>query len=243
MGYSLHLWGTWHLFEQWKAVTALTFASRERWREGPDKELTLIGGDIPGIQDFVYTITGKGAAKGLRGRSFFIQLLGDAIIQRILAELGLSTANVIYNAGGNFMVLGPSLSCDIDGQTTEQRLGDLQQATQAALLDVFLGDLAMCLAWTPLRIDQVGTNEFADPVSRELKQRIAENKRRRFAEVAQDKWRQLFGARGEAGNRYCVICQRPLAETKASKWRARILIPPPVSHATLRGLQRLQAVG
>jgi CRISPR-associated protein Csm1 len=198
------------LFEQWKTVSALVFASGALWREGPDRELTLIGGDIPGIQDFVYTITSKGAAKGLRGRSFFIQLLGDAIIQRIVAELELSTANVIYNAGGNFMVLGPSLARETGGQTTEQRLGYLQQTAQAALLDVFRGDLAMCLAWTPLRIDQVGTNEFADPVSRVLKQRIAENKRRRFAEVAREKWLPLFGAQGKPGNRYCIICQRPL---------------------------------
>lgn len=198
------------LFEQWKAIVALVFASREQWQQGPDKELTLIGGDIPGIQDFVYTITSKGAAKGLRGRSFFVQLLGDAIIQRILADLKLSTANVIYSAGGNFMVLGPGLSCDLGRQTTEQRLVDLRQAIQAALLDIFEGDLAMCLAWTPLQADQVGTNEFADPVSRELKQKIAENKRQRFAEVARDKWWQLFGAQGKPGNHYCVICQRPI---------------------------------
>lgn len=202
------------LFEQWKAVAALVFSSRKQWQQGPDKELALIGGDIPGIQEFVYTITSKGAAKGLRGRSFFIQLLGDAIIQRIIVELKLSTANVIYNAGGNFMVLGPALSCAIDGQTTEQRLIDLQKSVDAALLDVFQGDLAMCLAWMPLRIDQVGTNEFADPVSRALKQKIAENKRRRFAEVAEEKWRQLFGSQGKPGNRYCVICQRPLGKNE-----------------------------
>jgi CRISPR/Cas system-associated protein Cas10 (large subunit of type III CRISPR-Cas system) len=53
------------LFEQWKAVAALVFAFGGAAE--PDGEFTLVGGDIPGIQSFVYTITSKGAAKGLQG--------------------------------------------------------------------------------------------------------------------------------------------------------------------------------
>ena len=32
---------------------------------------TLISGDISGVQDFIYTITARGATSGLRGRSFY----------------------------------------------------------------------------------------------------------------------------------------------------------------------------
>ena len=56
------------LFDQWKAIAAMAFASGDAWENGPANHFTLVGGDIPGIQDFVYTITSKGAAKGLRGR-------------------------------------------------------------------------------------------------------------------------------------------------------------------------------
>ncbi len=50
----------------------------------PAPTFSLVGGDIPGIQRTIYTITSKGAAKGLRGRSAFIQLLGDAVVRRVL---------------------------------------------------------------------------------------------------------------------------------------------------------------
>jgi len=204
------------LFEQWKAVAALARASGAGWAGGPAAEFTLIGGDVPGIQDFVYTITSRGAAKGLRGRSLFVQLLGDAVIRRILAELDLGPANVVYAAGGNFMVLGPALTAWIGNQTVQTRLEGqdekrgLRAQMEHALLDEFEGDLALCLAWVPLSQSQVGSPEFADPVSKVLKGRVAAGKRQRFSAVARERWADLFGPQGRPGNRYCVICQRPL---------------------------------
>jgi len=38
---------------------------------------TLIGGDISGIQGFIYDISSKGAAKGLKGRSLYLSLLSS----------------------------------------------------------------------------------------------------------------------------------------------------------------------
>lgn len=196
------------LFQQWKAIAALVFASGEATK--PASNFTLIGGDIPGIQDFVYTITSKGAAKGLRGRSFFIQLLGNAVVRRILVALNLCPADVVYNAGGNFMVLGPGASVEVGGKTVKTRLEELQKGIDSALLDLYEGDLALCLAWVPLQANQVGSHEFANPVSKDLKGHIAEAKRRRFSLVAKERWEKLFGPQGKPGNRYCVICQRPL---------------------------------
>jgi CRISPR-associated protein Csm1 len=47
----------------------------------------LIGGDLSGVQDFIYTITNKGATASLRGRSFYLQLLTEAATHFILREL------------------------------------------------------------------------------------------------------------------------------------------------------------
>ncbi len=65
----------------------------------------LIGGDISGVQDFIYTISAKGAAKTLRGRSFYLQLLTEAALRFVLRRLGLPYTNVIYSGGGNFFIL------------------------------------------------------------------------------------------------------------------------------------------
>lgn len=188
------------LFEQWKAVAALVFATGQDWRNGPAGNFTLIGGDIPGIQDFVYTITSKGAAKGLRGRSFFLQLLGDAVVRRLLADLKLCLANVIYNAGGNFMVLGPEGSA--------ATLPEWQTTFNRVLLDEFEGDLYLALAWENLPSSAVGTSAFAD-VRERLGAKIAAAKNRRFAEVVdKDGWAALFQPQGQGGLEYCQVCHR-----------------------------------
>jgi len=200
------------LFEEWKAVAAMLFASGKDWQKGPAAGFTLVGGDIAGIQDFVYTITSKGAAKGLRGRSFFVQLLGEAVIERLLDELGLSAANVIYAAGGNFMLLAPRLSESVGGKTVEAILEQTRAEMEQALLDEFRGDMALSLAWTPLPSLEIGSHDFTDKASRSLKEFIAERKRARFSDMAKTRWEALFAPQGSPGNHYCTVCQTPLAK-------------------------------
>lgn len=205
------------LFEQWKAVTALVFASGDGWPSGPADEFTLIGGDIPGIQDFVYTITSRGAAKGLRGRSFFLQLLGEAVIERLLRELNLCRANVIYAAGGNFMLLAPSLSATINGKTVAEILQKAYVEMEQALLDEFQGDLSLSLAWVPFSREEIGTHAFANQASRKVKELIAKRKRARFAATAASNWKALFAPQGKRGNHSCVVCQAPLGKGEGRK--------------------------
>ncbi len=194
------------LFYQWKTVTALWVASGKG--EMPPEEFLLIGGDIPGIQQAIYTITARGAARGLRGRSLFIQLLGDALTQRILDELKLYPANRIYAAGGNFMLLAPA------GEETVKTLERIREAVNRDLLEVFHGDLAVCLAWVPLLADAVGTCGFGTTYARCLQQEIARRKAQRFLEIARhpDGYDLLFRPTGDGGERghFCVVCQREL---------------------------------
>ncbi len=194
------------LFYQWKTVTALWVASGKG--ERPAKEFLLVGGDIPGIQQTLYTITARGAAKGLRGRSLFIQLLGDAVSQRILDELGLYPANRIAAAGGNFMLLAPA------GEETEASLKRLREEINKTLLETFHGDLAICLAWVSLPADAVGTCEFGGTYARHLHQAIARRKAQRFGEILDlpDGYDRLFRPTGEGGERggFCAVCQREL---------------------------------
>jgi CRISPR-associated protein Csm1 len=200
------------LFEQWKAIAALVFASGDDWKTGPASSFTLVGGDIPGIQDFVFTITSKGAAKGLRGRSFFVQLLGEAVIQRVLNELHLSTANVIYAAGGNFMLLAPAEDQRLGDSTIGAALQALRLRIEEALLDEFQGDLGAALEWTPLLLNQIGNAGFANQASRVLKEKIAVRKRQRFASLVGQRWEMLFEPQGRPGDGRCEICQRSTGE-------------------------------
>ena len=201
------------LFEEWKAVCALVFAGAEDIASGPSPAYTLLGGDVPGIQDFVYTVASAGAARGLRGRSFFIQLIGDAVIQRLLTELGLSVANIIYAAGGNFMLLAPALENTIAGERVEDLLQKLSAKIETALLKHFEGDLSVCLAWQPINLQQIFNHEFAENCSREVKASIAAAKQQRFGHILRNDWESVFVPQNKPGNRHCKICQRILARS------------------------------
>lgn len=73
-----------------------------------EKPVLLIGADISGIQKFIYDIISKNAAKNLKGRSFFLQLMTDSIIRKLLKELKLFSANVVYSSGGGFFIIAPN---------------------------------------------------------------------------------------------------------------------------------------
>ncbi len=189
------------LFDQWKIVAAMVFATGEKWENGPENEYCLVGSDIPGIQEFVYTITSKGAAKGLRGRSYFIHLLSDAIIRRLLKEWELEETNIIYEAGGNFMILAPS---DI-------QINPLKEEFEDIILEYFHGDLGLCLEEQNIKSFELGTNQFSEK-TKLLKEKIAQQKRKKFSSLAHIKWDSIFSPQGKPGNQYCVICQSSLGQ-------------------------------
>lgn len=70
----------------------------------------LVSGDFSGIQNFIYTISSQGALKSLRGRSFYLEIAAEHIIDEILCRCGLCRANLIYSGGGHFYILLPNTS-------------------------------------------------------------------------------------------------------------------------------------
>lgn len=73
-----------------------------------DKPFLFIGGDVSGIQEYLYDLARKGAAKLLKGRSFYLHLLADSLLHRILSDLQLPPSQVIHASGGGFSVLAPN---------------------------------------------------------------------------------------------------------------------------------------
>ncbi|MHA1860476.1 MAG: type III-A CRISPR-associated protein Cas10/Csm1 [Candidatus Asgardarchaeia archaeon] len=69
------------------------------------KSFSLIAGDVSGIQNFIYTLDTKYAAKFLKVHSLFVQLLSESVALYLLNELGLTKTNLIYCSGGSFYIL------------------------------------------------------------------------------------------------------------------------------------------
>ncbi len=72
----------------------------------------LVGGDLSGIQKFIYNIASRKAATSLKGRSFYLQLLIDSVIQRIIShpDIQATVAHVVYSSGGKFYMLLPNIA-------------------------------------------------------------------------------------------------------------------------------------
>ncbi len=64
--------------------------------------------DISGVQNFIYTINTAGALRGLRARSFYLELLMEHIVDELLERLELSRSCLIYTGGGHCYMLLPN---------------------------------------------------------------------------------------------------------------------------------------
>lgn len=67
----------------------------------------LIRGDLSGIQEFIFNVSSKQAAKSLKGRSAYLSLLSKMAAQFFIDQLDLKEANLLYTGGGNFNILAP----------------------------------------------------------------------------------------------------------------------------------------
>lgn len=134
----------------------------------------LIGGDISGVQEFIYTITARGATPTLRGRSFYLQMLTETVTRYILQRLELPITNVIYAGGGNFYILARP--------GDDERLTTIQQEISRVLLQHHRGDLYVAIGGTRLE----GRDFFGPAISAkwgEVHEHLRTRKARRFAEI------------------------------------------------------------
>ncbi len=115
------------LFEHLKTTAAFAHSIYTYYNENPvdfswnasDKKLKvnedkypvmLLGVDISGIQKFIYNIASSKAAKSLKGRSFYLQLLIDSMIQRVIThpDIQATIGHVVYSSGGKFYMILPN---------------------------------------------------------------------------------------------------------------------------------------
>lgn len=93
----------------WKDRDEAILSGKYREEDFPSP-CVLVSGNISGIQDFIFDIPSRGAAKALKGRSFFVQLLSEVCVRLILDRINLKPVNLLFNGGGNFFILAPGSS-------------------------------------------------------------------------------------------------------------------------------------
>lgn len=104
-----------------------------------DDCLLMVCIDLSGIQKFIYDIANKKAAKSLKGRSFYLQLIIKDAIDQILRhpDINAFPTNVIYASGGKAYLLLPNLP------EVKSAIDEIDKKMQAFLWDEFQGKLYM----------------------------------------------------------------------------------------------------
>lgn len=107
-----------------------------------DKPFLFVQGDLSGIQSYIFNVASpeearKGMAKRLRGRSFWLILLMDAVASELIDAASVPETNILWNTGGNFLVLLPNK------EKIRDAVERIDKQLNQALLDEMDGHLAL----------------------------------------------------------------------------------------------------
>jgi CRISPR-associated protein Csm1 len=190
-----------------------------QWNES-DKRLSvnagvcpviLLGGDISGIQKFIYNIASAKAAVSLKGRSFYLQLLIDSVIQRIIShpDIDVTIGNVVYSSGGKFYMLLPNT------QKVQTTIQSLKREFEGELWKDHCGQLLLNLDYVPfafstkskeLHFEGNGSQTIGD-LWKCLADKLALCKNQKFNSVLKTMYDELFDQPKEIGGniKICAV--------------------------------------
>lgn len=191
-------------------LTAHSDAQIQRWLEKQDRDkpvALLVGGDLSGVQDFIYTITSQGAASALRGRSLYLQLLSEAAARYVLRRLGLPITNLLFAGGGHLFLLARHSDGD--------ELDKIRQDISRILLAFHSGDLYLALESVPLAA-RAFSGQRLPGKWQELGAYLRRAKTRKFSELGEELHALLFDPHHDQGNQEqeCQVCGREHPDTK-----------------------------
>jgi CRISPR-associated protein Csm1 len=173
----------------------------------------LIGGDVSGIQDFIYSVTSDNALKGLRGRSFYLQLLAESITKSILSTFGLTQANIIFCGGGHFFMLVPK------NQNIEHDLTQIKKLVDHNLFEAHRGKLALAISLQELTLKDFFGDGFGKAFFK-LKQKLGIEKRKKFSTFfdGRSTVQKIMGPFDVGGTQdVCEICSEELTDEEETE--------------------------
>lgn len=157
------------------------------------QKFILICGDISGVQNFIYTISSKGAIKGLRGRSLYLQLLTEILAKYVIKELDLPITNILYCGGGNFFILAPINAKEI--------ISIIKENITKILLKYHKGDLYLALSLTEINADDF--YDFGKKFD-ECTEKLVIEKKLKFSSILEDEFDTIFEMQN---GELCDVCK------------------------------------
>lgn len=111
-----------------------------------DYKQLFVGGDLSGIQKFLYNISSKKAAVSLKGRSYYLQQYMLNVCSKVVEAVktvGAEETEVIYNSGGKFYILTQN------SDAIRQAIDSCTKIAQKELWQEHMGQLGICISYVP----------------------------------------------------------------------------------------------
>lgn len=164
-----------------------------------EEAFILLNFDISGIQDFIYMIKDSKAAKMLRTRSFYLEILSEHLADELLSRLNLSRANLIYLGGGGGYFLLPNT------QKAKSTISEVQAEINQFLRDYFRNDLFIALGYYPFKAaDTMDRKGRMSDIYQLVEEQVRQQKSHRYSasEILE------LNKQGKISGRECSVCYR-----------------------------------
>ena len=137
----------------------------------------LFSFDLSGIQDFIYGISGDGALRQLRARSFYLEVLLEHVVDELLTRLRLGRENLLYSGGGHAHVLLPNT------EEVKSQLEQLRVELGEWLIDEYGIALGVVSAYVECGVaDLAGAHgQGAGSLFQKLSERVSAQKAHRYS--------------------------------------------------------------
>lgn len=143
----------------------------------------FVGGDLSGIQNFLYNISSKKAALSLRGRSFFL----DDYMKKVYKGLGeqLSIQKEIYNGGGKFYFITE------DSQENRNKIKEFAKQQSKKIWQEHFGQLAINIAF--VEYDNTQENkEVIGSLFSKISEKFKQQKQQKFKDLITEDYDKFF---------------------------------------------------
>lgn len=188
------------------------YFKKNQKEERKEPKFLFVSGEFTGIQNFIYTITSKMAMKSLRGRSFYLELLIEHIIDEILEALELSRVNLVYSAGSQFYMLLPNIP------ETVKVLEEYKNIINDFLLKELGTSVYYEISYTETNAEELG-NRLSEKIKKEnklkeiFKRNSIDTSRKKLNRYSQEQLEKLFNENSNLNKihndtKECVICKK-----------------------------------
>ncbi len=181
-----------------------------------DDKFILCGGDLSGIQDYIFGIEkshGAGVAKILRARSFWLQAVTRSVVTSLLDQLGLCSQARIMDSGGQFILLLPAT------EKVLSKLPKFEKQVHKWFLETFQGQVTLTMSYEiKLKERDLDMAKFQNKFN-EFHQSLQKRKLHRFESLTRsDSFPAVFPldySKFQSGT--CQVCNINPASSEASQ--------------------------